>query len=117
VTDRIFTATGSQLVVAPSASRAKHDWRLDRLIAHLPKGIQPIVRWLRLPSARWIRLPVGVLLIAGGLFSVLPLLGIWMLPLGVVLLAEDIPLLRRATDKGLDWIERHRPHWFNHPSR
>jgi hypothetical protein len=34
-----------------------------------------------------------------------------MLPLGLVLLAEDVPLLRRARDRLLDWIERRRPQW------
>jgi hypothetical protein len=29
-----------------------------------------------------------------------------------MLLAEDIPPLRRVRNRFLDWIERHRPHWF-----
>jgi hypothetical protein len=86
--------------------------RLERLIDHLPMRLRLVVRWLRKPSARWVRIPVGVLLIIGGVLSILPLLGIWMLPLGLLLLAEDVPLLRRATDRALDWIERHRPRWF-----
>jgi hypothetical protein len=52
------------------------------------------------------------LLILGGIFSVLPVLGIWMLPLGLILLAEDVPVLRRWREKALDWIEKHRPHWI-----
>jgi hypothetical protein len=117
VIDRTSYATGAQLVVQPCTSREKHDWRLEGLIAHLPKSMQAVVRWLRLPSSKWVRIPAAVLLIGGGVFSILPFLGIWMLPLGIVLLAEDVPLLRRATDKGLDWIERRRPHWFIHPAR
>jgi hypothetical protein len=35
-----------------------------------------------------------------------------MLPLGLVLLAEDVPSLRRARDRLLDWIERRRPRWL-----
>jgi hypothetical protein len=35
-----------------------------------------------------------LLLILGGLLSFLPILGIWMLPLGLLLLAEDLPVLR-----------------------
>jgi hypothetical protein len=31
-----------------------------------------------------------------------------MLPLGLVLLAEDVPFLRRLTDRILEWIERRR---------
>jgi hypothetical protein len=48
-----------------------------------------------------VRIPAGLLLIAGGVFAILPLLGLWMLPLGLVLLAEDIPPLRRGTDAAL----------------
>jgi hypothetical protein len=35
-----------------------------------------------------------------------------MLPLGLMLLAEDVPPLRRARDQVLAWIERRRPKWF-----
>ena len=41
-----------------------------------------------------VRFPLALLLIAGGVFSFLPLLGIWMLPLGLLLLAVDLPILR-----------------------
>ena len=41
-----------------------------------------------------VRFPVALLLIAGGVFSFLPVLGIWMLPLGLLLLAVDLPVLR-----------------------
>ena len=51
---------------------------------------------LRLRSNRWrlVRLPLALMLIAGGLFSFLPVLGAWMLPLGLLLLAVDLPFLR-----------------------
>jgi hypothetical protein len=50
----------------------------------------------RLRSNRWLplRLPLALILISGGLFSFLPVLGIWMLPLGLLLLAVDLPFLR-----------------------
>ena len=51
--------------------------------------------WVRRPSARLVRLPAALLLIAGGVFSFLPVLGIWMLPLGLLLLAVDVPALER----------------------
>jgi hypothetical protein len=49
-----------------------------------------------LRSNRWlpVRLPLALLLIVGGLVSFLPVLGIWMLPLGLLLLAVDLPFLR-----------------------
>jgi hypothetical protein len=89
-----------------------HDHRLEKLIDRLPGRMQTITRWLRRPNARWVRIPAGVLLICGGALSILPFLGLWMLPLGLMLLAEDFPPLRRARHRVLDWIERHRPHWF-----
>ncbi len=50
----------------------------------------------RLRSNRWrlVRLPLALLLIVGGVVSFLPVLGIWMLPLGLLLLAVDLPFLR-----------------------
>jgi hypothetical protein len=87
--------------------------RLERLIQRLPQRVQQTIGWLRRPSSRWVRLPAGVLLIAGSLLSLLPVFGLWMLPLGLMLLAGDMPPLRRAADRLLDWLERRRPHWFS----
>jgi hypothetical protein len=89
--------------------------RVEQLIDRLPRRLQSVVRWLRLPSSRWVRMPTGVLLIGGSLLSILPVFGLWMLPLGLVLLAEDVPPLRRARDRVLDWVERRRPHWLRDP--
>ena len=86
--------------------------RLGRLIRRLPGKIQAITRWLRRPASRWARIPAGVLLIIGGCLSILPVFGLWMLPLGLILLADDIPPLRRGRGRALDWVARRRPHWF-----
>jgi hypothetical protein len=40
----------------------------------------------------------------GGVFSILPVLGLWMLPLGLVLIAQDIPFLRRPMARLIAWI-------------
>jgi purine-cytosine permease-like protein len=37
----------------------------------------------------------GTLVVAGGLFGFLPVLGYWMVPVGLVILATDIPPIRR----------------------
>jgi hypothetical protein len=81
------------------------DWRLEQLIDRLPVSLRSRIRWLRQPSSRWARIPAGVLLILGGLLSILPVLGLWMLPLGLALLAQDVPPLGRARDRLLNWIE------------
>jgi hypothetical protein len=86
--------------------------RLRRLLRRLPSRMQATTRWLRKPASRWARLPAGVLLILGGCLAILPVFGLWMLPLGLMLLADDIPPLRRVRDRALDWLERRRPNWF-----
>jgi hypothetical protein len=59
-----------------------------------------------------IRFPLALLLIAGGLLSFLPVLGIWMLPFGLLLLAVDLPVLRGPISvfliRGRRWAKR----WF-----
>jgi hypothetical protein len=91
---------------------ANPERRLRRLLRRLPGRMQAITRWLRKPASRWARIPAGVLLIIGGFLSILPVFGLWMFPLGLMLLADDIPPLRRARDRALDWLERRRPQWF-----
>ena len=92
---------------------AQREHRLRRLIGRLPRRLRHVVHWLRRPSSRWVRRPAGISLILGGVLSILPFFGLWMLPLGLLLLAEDVPSLRRAIDHLLDRIERRRPHWFD----
>jgi hypothetical protein len=89
--------------------------RLTLLVRRLPQRVQGAVHWLRQPSARWVRIPAGVLLILGSVLFILPIFGLWMLPLGLVLLAEDIGPLRRLTDRWLEWIERRHPQWMGLP--
>ncbi|MHB8884083.1 MAG: hypothetical protein ACYC5H_03160 [Methylovirgula sp.] len=93
----------------PSARDERH---LELLIERLPTPLRRSIRWLRRPSSRWVRIPAGGLFIVGGVFSFLPILGLWMLPLGLTLLAEDAPMLRRRRGRILEWIAEHRPHWF-----
>ena len=96
----------------PADQDAARERRLALLLRRLPPRLRAAVRCLRRPGARWVRLPAGGLLILGGLFSILPILGLWMLPLGLLLIAQDVPPLRRASGRLLAWIERHRPHWL-----
>jgi hypothetical protein len=88
------------------------DWRLARLIDRLPNRVRSTVRFLRRPSVRWLRFPMGLLLAFGGILGFLPIFGFWMLPIGLALLAEDIPPLRSGRSRILDWIEHRRPNWL-----
>jgi hypothetical protein len=87
-----------------------HKAELDRHFAWFETKLPPrgahFVGWLRKPTSRYVRFPLALLLVAGGIFSFLPILGLWMLPLGLVLIAQDVPPLQKPTAQGLGWIER-----------
>jgi hypothetical protein len=72
----------------------------------VPEKVARVLRRLRHPDARWIRIPAGLLLILGGIFSILPVLGIWMLPFGLLLLALDVPILREPVSRFTSWSVR-----------
>lgn len=44
---------------------------------------------------RGLRFLLGLVLIVGGIFGFLPILGFWMIPLGVMVAALDVDLIRR----------------------
>ena len=94
----------------PNTSQAKArrvvERRLDRAERHLPGLLGEWLGHLRHPSASWVRVPLGVLLILGGLLGFLPVLGFWMLPLGVALLSLDVAMLRRPTARAIVAGER-----------
>ncbi|MEZ5779913.1 MAG: hypothetical protein R3E44_16280 [Paracoccaceae bacterium] len=57
--------------------------RLSRLLVRVRRRVPPGLRTL-----------LGVLLIGGGILGFLPVLGFWMVPLGVLVVALDVkPLL------------------------
>ena len=47
-----------------------------------------------LPASRILRIFIGVVLILGGFLGFLPLLGFWMVPLGLLVLSIDIAIAR-----------------------
>ena len=87
-----------------------HRAELDRHFAwfesKLPPKLARFFTWVRQPSSRLVRIPLGILLIVGGIFSFLPVLGLWMLPLGLMLIAQDIPFLQGPIVRLLGWMER-----------
>jgi hypothetical protein len=91
--------------------RARLNRQFDRLQRRIPSFAANWLARIRRPEARWIRIPLGLLLILGGVFSFLPVLGIWMLPLGLLLLALDLAFLQgpvnsailRGTRKWTTW--------------
>ncbi|MDB5561062.1 MAG: hypothetical protein JWN11_480 [Hyphomicrobiales bacterium] len=86
-----------------SKSEERLQRQFDELQSMLPSRLAGIVQWLRRPSAWLVRIPLGILLIVGGIFSFLPILGVWMLPLGLLLLALDLPFLQGPVVNGIEW--------------
>ncbi len=82
------------------------DARIDRATERLPARARRTITWLRAPARRWIRIPAALLLMLGGLLSILPVLGLWMLPLGLALLSEDLPVMKAPLERAARWIER-----------
>jgi len=74
-----------------------------RIEAELSPRLARSLRWLRHPDSRLVRIPAGLALIVGGVFSFLPILGVWMMPLGLMLLAADIPPLQRPMARFATW--------------
>jgi hypothetical protein len=50
---------------------------------------------VKLPRSRGSRVALGGALVTGGVFSFLPVLGLWMLPAGLLVLSVDSPRVRR----------------------
>lgn len=85
------------------------DEQIERLQARLPRWLARFVRWLRKPSSRRVRVPAAIVLILFGLVGFLPIVGLWMIPLGLILIAQDVPALRAPIARMLAWIERKFP--------
>jgi hypothetical protein len=70
-------------------------------------------RTVDLPNNRVVRIGIGVLLILFGFLGFLPIVGFWMIPLGLVVLSIDIPVVRRwrrqAQVRLGQWLKLHYP--------
>jgi len=100
--------TGISLAVAIRED-VDFDEQLQRLTARLPRAVARVIQWSSRPGLHWVRVPAGVALMLGGVLSILPVLGLWMLPLGLVMLAKDVRFLRRPTARMLAWLDRRLP--------
>lgn len=72
-------------------------------------------RTIPLPGHPVARILLGCLLLLGGLLGFLPVLGFWMVPLGLIVLAVDFPMARRFRRR-LEvrlgrWLIKRSPKW------
>lgn len=70
-------------------------------------------RTYTLPRSRFVRIVIGVLLILFGILGVLPVVGFWMIPLGLIVLSIDLPWVRRMrreySVRLIRWLKEHYP--------
>lgn len=74
--------------------------------AERPRTIALFGREFRMPQSRRMRVSIGVLLVILGLFGFLPVLGFWMIPLGIVVLSYEFHAIRRLRRRFLVWREK-----------
>jgi hypothetical protein len=92
------------------------DDHLERFEQRLPNWAGRSLNWILQPKARWVRLPLGVALILAGIVGFLPILGFWMVPLGLLVIAKDLPPLRPPMVRLLEWVERKWPSKAGQPN-
>lgn len=63
-------------------------------------------RHFHLPQSKPIRIGLGILLVAFGLVGFLPVVGFWMIPLGLLVLSIDLPIVRRWRRQLTVWWHR-----------
>jgi purine-cytosine permease-like protein len=65
-------------------------------------------RSIPMPRSRVARLCIGSALIVGGILGFLPILGFWMVPLGILILSQDLSFVRRRRRRLEVWWGRRR---------
>lgn len=92
----------------------KHEDRLNRqfdAIGRVAPPARPLIDGLLRNRYRWLRMPAAFLLIVGGFLAILPIFGLWMIPVGLLLLAVDVPALRPYVSAALIRVRRRLGRW------
>ena len=58
-----------------------------------------------------LRIGVGLALIVGGFLGFLPVLGFWMIPLGLAVIFIDVPVVRRTASRLRGWVRDRLASW------
>ncbi|MGF0540569.1 hypothetical protein ACQQ2Q_21445 [Agrobacterium sp. ES01] len=61
------------------------------------------------PRSRAGRIAVGVLFVLGGMLGFLPILGFWMIPVGLLILSQDLAFVRRRRRRLAVWWRKRHP--------
>jgi hypothetical protein len=82
------------------------DEQFDRLERVCPRYLRKLIHLLREPRLRWARTATGILLILASMLWFLPIIGLELLPIGLMFIAIDVPFLRRPVARMIAWVER-----------
>ena len=81
------------------------DRAFEGLERETPDTVTHILPWVRDPKSRWVRLPLGILCLIASFFCFLPVVGLELFPIGLLLIAVDVPFLRRPVARMMLWLE------------
>ena len=88
--------------------------RLDRQFDAFGR-LAPRANWILAAIRRRrlaaIRIPVALTLMAGSVLAILPVFGLWMLPLGLLLLSIDLPPLQPMVTSAIVRLRRRAAIW------
>lgn len=101
------TETGASSSRETNSAKATK-FGIDHSTGHLVLGTARV----RMPRSRIARMGIGTGLVFGGVLGFLPILGFWMLPLGVLVLSHDMHAARRLRRRTVVWWTKRR-----HPSK
>ena len=73
-----------------------------------PRVISLFGRQFRMPQSRALRVGMGIGLVLLGMLGFLPILGFWMIPLGLLILSYEFAVVRRLRRRFVVWWERWR---------
>ncbi len=68
-------------------------------------------RTVHLPRSRPLRVVMGFAFVAMGFVGFLPVVGFWMIPVGLAILSVDSPLARRLRRRAEVWVMRRYNRW------
>ncbi len=68
-----------------------------------PRVIKILGREIPIPASRIGRIVLGVLFVLFGLVGFLPVVGFWMVPVGLLILSQDLAIVRRWRRRFAVW--------------
>lgn len=92
--------------IAGASSAVRNRKALELHMHAPPRKISIFGREMTMPQSRPLRVALGVVLVIFGIFGFLPILGFWMVPLGLLVLSYEFAVVRRWRRRSVVWWHR-----------